>query len=107
MLIFNTTLHLDDSIHDSCLEYIKEKYIPEALSGNLLEQPSLARIESWHEENGVSYAIQFKTGNINKLNEWAQKIGNNLQLELSKKFGNKVSGFSTILEEIPLHISNG
>ncbi len=102
MLIFNTTLHLDDSVHDECLKYIKEVYIPQALAGDMLEQPSLARIDSHHEESGVSYAIQFKAQNIEILNKWAEKKGERLQNELTLKFDNKVSGFITLLEEIPL-----
>ncbi|HCO67438.1 MAG TPA: DUF4286 domain-containing protein [Dysgonomonas sp.] len=102
MLIFNTTFHIDDSVHDEYLAYLKDTYIPAALAGNLLEQPSLARIESRHEENGVSYALQFKTENIDVLNRWAAETGSSIQQNLADKFGNKVSGFSTLLEEIPL-----
>jgi len=102
MLIFNTTLHLDDSIHDECLEYLKTIYIPQALSGNTLEQPLLARIDRQHEEGGVSYALHLKAQNIDVLNRWAEKTGEKLQKELFDKFGNKVSGFITLMEEIPL-----
>ncbi len=102
MLIFNTTLHIDDSIHDDCLKYLREEYIPESLVGKLVGQPSLARIESRHEENGVSYAMQFKTQNIESLNKWIEETGGRLQKELTDKFGSKVSGFVTLLEEIPL-----
>lgn len=102
MLIYNTTLHLDDAVHDDCLQYLKEVYIPRSLSGNLLEQPSLARIESRHEESGVSYALQFKAKDMDTLNEWAEKVGEYLQQELVTKFGNKVSGFATLMDEVPL-----
>ncbi|MDU1903287.1 MAG: DUF4286 family protein [Dysgonomonas sp.] len=102
MLIFNTTLHIEDSIHNECLEYLIQVYIPQSLSGNLLEQPSLARIERQHEESGISYAMQFKTHDIDSLNKWADEIGEYLQQQLVEKFGNKVTGFATLLEEIPL-----
>lgn len=106
MLIFNTTLHVDDSVHDECLEYLKENYIPCAVSDGLLTEPALARIDSLHEVSGISYAVQFKTLNKNTLNKWAENTGSKLQRELGDKFGNKVSGFSTILEEIPLRKKN-
>lgn len=102
MLIFNTTLHLDDSIHNECLIFLKEKYIPQAISNGMLEQPTLARIEAQHEEHGVSYAMQFKTSDIDTLNNWAGTIGEKLSEELNTKFGNKVAGFVTLLEEISL-----
>lgn len=102
MLIFNTTLHLDDSVHDECLEYIKKTYIPRSLEHNLLEQPSLSRIESRYEESGLSYALQFKAKDMDMLNKWAEVIGDTLQEELTARYGNKVTGFVTLLEEIPL-----
>lgn len=102
MLIFNTTFHIDDSIHAECLKYLKEVYIPESLVGDLFEQPSLAKVQIIHEESGVSYAVQFKTKDMDTLNKWAGTIGQTIQKELAEKFGNKISGFSTILEEIPL-----
>lgn len=102
MLIFNTTLHLEDSIHDECLEYLKSEYIPKSLVGNFLEQPSLARIERQHEESGISYALQFRTKDIDSLNKWAEEVGKYVQQQLTEKFGNKVNGFATLMEEIPL-----
>ncbi|MEN9917733.1 MAG: hypothetical protein RL662_169 [Bacteroidota bacterium] len=102
MLIFNTTLHLDESVHSECLTFLKETYAPRALEGGMLEQASLARIESRHEENGVSYALQFKTQNLDVLDEWAATTGSELQKLLVQKFGSKVSGFVTLLEEIEL-----
>lgn len=102
MLIFNTTLHLDDSVHDECLIFLKEIYIPQAISNGLLEQPSLARIDAQHEEHGISYAMQFKTENIDTLDKWAATTGEALSRKFNEKFGAKVAGFVTLLEEIPL-----
>lgn len=102
MLIFNTTLHLEESVHDQCLQYLKETYIPRSLAGNLVQQPSLCRIESIHEESGVSYAIQLKAPNMETLEQWMAQTGQQVQKDLSDKFGNKVTTFATLLEEIPL-----
>lgn len=102
MLIFNTTLHLDDSIHDECLLYLKQIYIPKAIENKLLQQPSLARIDAQHEDHGVSYAMQFKTIDIDTLDNWAATIGQELQKDMNSRFGTKVAGFVTLLEEIPL-----
>jgi len=102
MIIFNTTLHMDDSIHDQCLTYLKEVYIPSSLAGELLVQPMLARIERQHEQGGVSYALQFKAENMEAIDQWIEQAGEKLQKELSCRFGNKLSGFITFMEEIPL-----
>lgn len=102
MLIFNTTLHIEDAVHDECLIFLKEFYIPQALESGLLSKPALAKIERQHEESGVSYALQFKTKDIDTLNEWVGVTGERLSAELNKKFGTKVGGFVTLLEEVAL-----
>lgn len=103
MIIFNTTLHIDDSIHDECIEYLRNIYIPKALSSNLIISPSLSRIEKQYEDSGVSYALQFKADDKEILNKWAEITGEILQQELVDKYGQKVTGFVTLLEEIPLN----
>lgn len=102
MLIFNTTLHLDDSIQNECLDYLKNRYIPLAIESGLLVSPSLARIESQHEESGASYAMQFKVDNLDVLAVWGDETGELLQSEMTNRFGTKVAGFVTFLEEIAL-----
>lgn len=102
MIIFNTTLHVDDSVHDECLEYLKTIYIPQSLKDNLIDSPALFKIESVHEEGGISYALQFRAQDMDILDQWVAAVGGALQHDMGQKFGNKVSGFATILEEIPL-----
>lgn len=102
MLIFNTTLHIEDAIHDEYISFLKTFYVPQALESGLLSQPSLAKIERQHEESGVSYALQFKTEDIDTLNTWAEETGESLSLEMNKRFGAKVGGFVTLLEEVSL-----
>lgn len=102
MLIFNTTLHIEDAIHDEYIAFLKTFYVPQALQSGLLSQASLAKIERQHEESGVSYALQFKTDDIDSLNKWVEETGENLSIEMNKRFGTKVNGFVTLLEEVPL-----
>lgn len=102
MLIFNTTFHVDNSVFERYLTFIKETYIPLATRSGSLQSPSLSRIHANHGESGVSLALQFKAENIEILNQWADQIGDNLQKEIVKQFGDKVAGFPTLLEEIEL-----
>lgn len=100
MLIFNTTFHVDNSVFDKYLTFIKETYIPQAIKSGALQAPTLSRIHASHGETGVSLALQFKAESIEVLNEWAEQTGDNLQREIVKQFGDKVAGFATLLEEI-------
>lgn len=101
-MIFNTTLHVEDAVHDEFIIFLKTFYVPQALQNPLLSHASLAKIDRQHEESGVSYALQFKTKDIDTLTKWVEETGENLSLEMNKKFGSKVGGFVTLMEEIPL-----
>jgi len=100
MLIFNTTFHTDNDVHDEYLNYMRQVYIPQSLDSGFLLEPRLARIHAQHEQSGISYSLQFKVKNIDTLNFWLSNGGNNLHEKMVIKFGNKVAGFVTVMEEI-------
>lgn len=102
MIIFNTTFHIEDDIHDNCLRFLKEIYIPKAVNSGFLHSPRLALIHAQHEESGTSYSLQFMVKNIEVLNHWLSTDGQALQNEIATRFGNKALGFITLLEEINL-----
>lgn len=102
MIIFNTTFHLEDEIHDECLTYLKKEYIPQAITNSLLHDPRLALIHAQHEESGVSYSLQFRTKNVESLEVWMEGIGQELQKDMNARFGTKACGFITLLEEVEL-----
>ena len=100
MLIFNTTFHADDAVHDAYLCFMREEYIPQSMNSGFLLEPRFARIHAQHEQNGTSYSLQFKVKNIETLNLWLSSGGNNLTQIIVSKFGNKVAGFVTVMEEV-------
>lgn len=102
MIIFNTTFHIEDDIHDACILFLKDIYIPRATGSGFLHLPRLARIHRQHEESGTSYSLQFCVKNVDTLNHWLSTDGQPLQKEMTDRFGNKALGFMTLLEEIEL-----
>lgn len=102
MIIFNTTFHIEDNIHEDFIDFLKKTYIPFATQSGFLHQPRLALIHRQHEENGVSYSLQFHVKNTDTLNHWFDTDGQTLQKEIVKQFGNKAMGFITLMEEVSL-----
>lgn len=100
MIIFNTTFHVDDSVHDDYLGFIREIYIPRASESGFLRDGRLARILSQTGEPGTNYALQFRTKNGETLDLWMEQTGSRLGQELVKRFGSKVAGFVTLMEEV-------
>lgn len=100
MIIFNTTYHVEDEIHYDYLDYIRETFIPKALESGFLYEARLARIVAQYDEPGTSYSLQFRVKNSDTLRHWLHESGDSLNKELTEKFGDKVLGFVTLLEEV-------
>lgn len=99
MIIYNTTFHIDKESLSDGLEFLKKTYIPRAIAGGLLTDPRLSRVLA-HEAEGESYALQFRVNDTGRLNRWLEQTGRALQNELVSRFGEKITGFSTLLEEM-------
>lgn len=106
MIIFNTTFHIEDDVETACVNYLRNTYIIKAVNSGFLFEPRLALIHAQHEESGTSYSLQFKVKNIDTLDYWLSAEGKQLQQELVDKFGNRVVGFITLLEEIDLGLDD-
>lgn len=103
MIIYNTTFYIDKESLASGLEFLKKTYIPGATASGLLTDPRLNRVlgrEAESETEGESYALQFRVKDTAELNRWLEQAGSALQHELVSRFGDKITGFSTLLEEI-------
>ena len=73
MIVYNTTFHIEKDILD---------------------------VMQAEEGEGISFSVQFHVKNVDTLNFWLQNEGNNLHRALVARFGHKIAGFSTLLEEI-------
>lgn len=100
MIVYNTTFHIDNAVLDECLHYLKKEYISKAVVSGFLHQPCLRRVMQTVREEGSSYSVQFSVKNVDTLNFWLQSEGEALHKSLVNRFGNKVVGFTTLLEEI-------
>lgn len=103
MIVYNTTFHIDPEILEECLKFIRTVYIPRATGRGFLQAPALRRIMVEEEDmKNRSYAIQFHVENVEMLQYWLDNEGVALQQELLQRFGHKVAGFATLLEEMSL-----
>ena len=100
MIVYNTTFHIEKDILDESLVYLKKQYIPKAVESGFLQRPCLRRVLQAEEGEDISLSVQFHVKNIDTLNFWLQNEGNNLHRALVARFGHKIAGFSTLLEEI-------
>lgn len=102
MIIYNTTFNIENEVLEECVDYLKKHFIPRAASSGFLRTPYLRRILHNQTEDAASYSVQFHVKNVETLEYWMQSEGRALQQELVTKFGSKIVGFSTLLEDIDL-----
>lgn len=101
MIIYNTTFHIEKEVVAECVEFLKKTYIPHATAGGFLMNPRMSRVlDSMGNTEGESYSIQFHVKNTDTLNYWLEHEGRTLHRDLLSRFGQKIAGFSTLLEEI-------
>lgn len=99
MLIYNTTYHVEDEVHDNFLIWINECLIPEVEKTGMLKSPRLCRVLS-HNDTGTNYSLQWEVENSAVLHKWHTEQGVKLSQEIIKIFDNKVVGFPTLMEII-------
>lgn len=99
MLIYNTTYHVEDDVHDNFLIWLRESLIVEVERDGRLKAPRLCKLLS-HQDEGTSYSLQWSVENSGLLHAWFRQQGSKLNAELTQIFGNKVVGFPTLMEEM-------
>jgi hypothetical protein len=102
MIIYNTTFHIEEGIQDDFIEYIRQNVIPQATKSGLLISPRFSRIFGEHEDKGFSYALEFTTESIDKLEQWNKTESTAVTTPLIEKFKDKIVGFSTVMQTISL-----
>ncbi len=98
--ILNTSFHITQNVRDQFIKWVKETYIPKALETGILSSPVFTKILTEIEPGTESYAIHFKTENIEKATEWHDTQAAELKADIHNKTNRQVLFFTTFMEEI-------
>lgn len=100
MIVYNTTFHVDKAAIEEGLSYLRQVYMPKAIASGFLRNPYLRRVMMTDDAEGESFCVQFHVKNVETLNYWLENEGRALHQALSERFGQRMIGFSTLLEEL-------
>lgn len=100
MLVFNTTYTVPNGDARNFVIWVHQAYLPKVAENGLLTHPRLLRILSHKDEETECFSLQFNVESTATLHRWYSEQGKSLAEELVKMFGDKIIGFSTIMEEI-------
>lgn len=98
MIIFNTTYLVSESSCEAWLEWVRNQHIPFMMSTDCFTLPQLSKVITEDPQDGISFALQFTTANLDTLTDWSRRYENSFREELSRLFGTDVLCFSTFLE---------
>lgn len=102
MIVLNTSFHVHVSLADKFKAWVRQIYIPSAISSGLLKSPRFTALLIEVQEDCLSYAVSFEALNIEDAVKWHDNEGAGLRGELHRRFGEGVVFFTTYMEELPL-----
>jgi hypothetical protein len=98
-VLYNITYNVDESILEEWLTWMKTEFIPKHTATKYFEGAKMVKVLVEEEMGGVSYAVMYKSSNLELLEEFVLNNSPKFNKELSNKFGQKVLTFMTLLEE--------
>ena len=100
MVIYNVTTHVELSIEESWLIWMKEKHLPEMLATKKFKTARIFKIISGNDKGGVSYAAKYHCNNKMSLEQYLNHFAAKLREDSVNKFGDRILSFRTELELI-------
>jgi len=98
-VLYNITYNVDESVLDNWLTWMKSEFVPKHVATKHFESANMVQILVEEEMGGVSYAVMYKSTNLELLEDFVANHSSEFNKELSDKFGQKVLTFMTLLEE--------
>lgn len=102
MIIYNTTYTVAAGDAKNFIIWVNEAYIPKAIENGMLKKARLLQILSHKDPDTECFSLQFETESVGTLQKWYGENGRALVDEMLKLFGDKVVGFSTIMNDVTL-----
>ena len=100
MIIYNTTYHVDLTVEDNFVIWIKEVFIPSVLKQEVLKNPRFHKILSHVEPGQTNYALQWEVDSPATLHKWHMEHASFPATELAKIFDDKVLSFDTLMRVV-------
>nr|WP_053977072.1 DUF4286 family protein [Mangrovimonas xylaniphaga] len=100
MIIYNVTTHIEDTIKEEWLHWMKTEHIPQVLATGKFKEAKLTRVLVEEEKGGLTFSVQYRALSKEALNEYYEVFATQLRNEGLKKFADKMLSFRTELEII-------
>lgn len=109
MYIYNITINIDESAHDSWLNWI-QNHIQDVLDTGKFISAKLTQVLVEEEMGGITYSIQYLANSREDLDNYYKEDAERLRADGLKLFADKMVAFRTELKVVnefyPTSVSN-
>ena len=100
MLIYNVTIKVSPTIHESWLEWMKKEHIPEIMATGLFHDYRICRLLDQDDSEGPTYAVQYFTDTLENYHTYLQEHAGLLRQKSLDAFGDRFVAFRTVMQVV-------
>lgn len=97
MYIYNVTINIDESEHETWLEWMKETHIPDMLATGKFTEAKMCRVLVEEELGGITYSIQYSCPSKEHLVRYYAEDAERMREDGVRRFKDKFVAFRTEL----------
>lgn len=100
MFIYNVTTHVEPTVEQDWLKWMKEDHLPKMIQTGHFQQAKLFKVITDQDHGGISYAAQYHCNSHKEYQEYINLHADQLRQNALDRFGNAILAFRTQLDEI-------
>ncbi|MEC4113199.1 DUF4286 family protein [Myroides pelagicus] len=97
MIIYNITINIHDTAHDTWMQWMENAYIPGILATGKFDKARMVKVLIEEEMGGQTYSVQFETKDKAHLEQFYKEDFDKFENEAKKLFGEMMLTFKTEL----------
>ncbi|RTL51210.1 MAG: DUF4286 family protein [Sphingobacteriales bacterium] len=100
MIIYNVTSHVAAPIHETWLQWMKEKHIPMVMQSGCFYQYQWVRVLGTDESEGYTYAIQYYAYTIQDYERYVKEHAMALGKVVQETWGENMTSFRSLMQVV-------
>ena len=100
MILYNVTVKLDHKIHSDWLRWMKHVHIPDVMKTGMFVEHKICRLLSVDEADGVTYAIQYFSKDMEHYQRYQREFAPVLQQEHTTRYKGQFVAFRTLMQVV-------
>ena len=103
MHLYNVTINIEASVHDTWLQWMRQVHIPDMLATGKFSKARLCKVMVNEETGGITYSVQYETDSKDTLDKYYKEDAARLRKDGLERFQDKFVAFRTELDVISEH----